>query len=96
MLSATPAEAAAHAYGPGFWAGASDGFLALLKLLVSLVAPVSIVDPAAMSWHYDAGYYVGVLIFAAAAGLAASAPVSEPSHSVPRARTLTSMRRQVR
>ncbi|MBA3479465.1 MAG: hypothetical protein H0T52_13865 [Lautropia sp.] len=82
VLFATSAQAAVLVSEPGFWAGLTDGFLALLKLLISPVASVAIVDPAASGWHYDAGYYVGVLTFAAAAGMAASAPDSEQAQVV--------------
>jgi hypothetical protein len=78
VLIAYPASAGAATLqlGPGFWAGAADGFLALIKLLISPVVPVSIVDPAA-NWYYTAGYYLGVLIFAGSAGMAATVP-TEP------------------
>ena len=98
MLFATSAQAAALGTDPGFWAGVADGFLALMKLLVSPITSVSIVDPAAVSWQYDAGYYIGVLAFAATAGMTAAAPASEPAQVAPplRARTLPAARRTVR
>ncbi len=83
LLFATSAQAASLPSEPGFWAGAADGLLALLKLLISPIASVSIVDPAAVAWQYDAGYYLGVLTFAAAAGMAASAPVVDPAKVAP-------------
>ncbi len=72
-------EAAALTYDIGFWGGFADGLLGLLKLLISPVVSVSIVDPAADSWTYTLGYYLGVLTFAAAGGMAASAAPSEPT-----------------
>jgi hypothetical protein len=57
---------------PGFWSGFGDGFLALLKLLVSPLYSVALVDTSADTRLYDAGYYLGVLLFAAFAGFAAS------------------------
>lgn len=72
VLAAGSAEAAGMAYSPGFWSGFGDGFLALLKLLVSPLYDVTLVDTRADAGLYDAGYYLGVLLFAAFAGLAAS------------------------
>ncbi len=71
-MHAGTAEAALD-YGPGFCAGLGDGFLSLLKLLVSPVFEVSILDRSnAQSGFYVFGYYLGVIVFALAAGTAAS------------------------
>lgn len=75
-------EAAALTYDPGFWVGFGDGLLGLLKLLISPLVDVSIVDPRADGWTYTAGYYLGVLTFAAAGGMAASTTSPEPSLSI--------------
>lgn len=75
-------EAAALTYDPGFWVGFGDGLLGLLKLLISPLVDVSIVDPRADGWTYTAGYYLGVLTFAAAGGMAASTASPEPSLNI--------------
>ena len=46
---------------PGFWAGLTDGFLSLLKLLVSPLLDVTIVPEDFGRWAYAIGYYVGDL-----------------------------------
>lgn len=80
-------EAATLTYDIGFWGGFGDGLLGLLKLLISPLVSVSIVDPAADSWTYTLGYYLGVLTFAAAGGMAASAAPSEPTVNLKVARS---------
>jgi hypothetical protein len=70
--ASTGAAIAGSVGSPGFWSGFSDGFLALLKLLVSPLYSVALVDTTADTRLYDVGYYAGVLIFAALAGFAAS------------------------
>lgn len=71
-MHAAPAEAALN-YGPGFWAGLWDGFLSLLKFLISPLFEVNIFDRSnAQSGSYVFGYYLGVIVFALAAGTAAS------------------------
>jgi hypothetical protein len=69
-LFAGPALAADSV--PGFWTGFLDGFLGLLKLLMSPFIEVTIVSERFGPWAYAAGYYSGVLAFAGTAGLAAS------------------------
>lgn len=71
-------EAAALTYDPGFWVGFGHGLLGLLKLLISPLVDVTIVDPRADSWTYTAGYYLGVLTFASAGGMVASTADPEP------------------
>jgi hypothetical protein len=63
--------------GAGFWGGFLDGFLSLLKLVVSPVMDVTIVGDDFGPWGYTLGYYIGVLAFAGAAGAAASS--SDPA-----------------
>lgn len=78
-LVATPAFAAVD-LSPGFWSGFLDGFLSLLKLIVSPLFDVTIVSEHFGPWAYSLGYYLGVLTFAGTAGaLAASA---EPSADI--------------
>ena len=57
---------------PGFWAGYVDGFLSLLKLVVSPVMEVTLVSEAFGQWGYSLGYYLGLLTFAGLAGALAS------------------------
>jgi len=64
--------AASMVDSPGFWSGFGDGFLALLKLLVSPIYSVTLVDTSAEGRLYDVGYYLGVLLFATFAGFSAS------------------------
>lgn len=78
LLLTVPAQAAVTGYGPGFWSGFGDGFLALLRLLLSPIVPVTIVDLDATSWTYDAGYYLGVITFTGTAGAAALPSQTEP------------------
>jgi hypothetical protein len=55
-----------------FWTGLVDGFLSLIKLLVSPLLDVSIIAEDFGTWAYRAGYYLGVLVFIGVAGAAAS------------------------
>jgi hypothetical protein len=64
---------------PGFWTGFLDGFLSLLKLLVSPFIEVTIVAERFGPWAYAIGYYSGVLAFAGVAGLAASSTEAGPA-----------------
>jgi hypothetical protein len=56
----------------GFWMGYVDGFLSLLKLVVSPFVDVTLVSAYFGRWTYSLGYYLGVLSFAGLAGAAAS------------------------
>lgn len=73
VLLTTHASAAQAAtlHAAGFWAGFGDGFLSLLTFLASAVVTVSIYDIHAQNWLYDAGFGMGAISFAAAAGAAA-------------------------
>jgi hypothetical protein len=73
-LFAGPALAADPSVG--FWTGFLDGFLSLLKLLVSPLIDVTVVSKDFGPSGYAVGYYTGILSFAGAAG-AASFP-TEP------------------
>jgi hypothetical protein len=75
-LFAGPALAADAA--PGFWMGFLDGFLSLLKLLLSPFVDVAIVTDDFGPWVYTIGYYAGVLSFAGSAGAAASSTDAMP------------------
>jgi hypothetical protein len=77
-LFAGPAFAAD--VSPGFWSGFLDGFLSLLKLVVSPLMDVTVVSDSFGPWAYSLGYYLGVLSFAGAAG--AVAACGEPSADV--------------
>jgi hypothetical protein len=66
--------------GPGFWSGYLDGFLSLLKLVLSPLMDVTIVSENFGPWAYSIGYYLGVLSFAGAAGAVAAS--GEPSADV--------------
>jgi hypothetical protein len=68
---------------PGFWAGFVDGSLGLLKLLLSPLLQVTIIQADAQSWWYDAGVYTGALSFAAAAGMAAAPAEKVASFTLP-------------
>lgn len=57
---------------PGFWAGYIDGFLSLLKLVVSPFLDVTLVAADLGHWEYSLGYYLGLLTFAGLAGAIAS------------------------
>lgn len=76
-LFAAPALAADPS--AGFWTGFLDGFLSLLKLLVSPLIDVNVVSRDLGPWGYAVGFYAGILSFAAAAG-AASFP-TEPGRA---------------
>jgi hypothetical protein len=76
-MFASPALAADPSVG--FWTGFVDGFLSLLKLLVSPLIDVTVVSEDFGPWGYAVGYYAGILSFAAAAG-AASFP-TEPDRA---------------
>ena len=76
-LQASSAEAAV-VNPPGFWAGLGDGFLSLIKLLVSLVANVTLFDREARSLSYDIGFFLGVFGFAGLAGAVDSASEAAP------------------
>ena len=65
---------------PGFWSGYLDGFLSLLKLVLSPLMDVTIVSDNFGPWAYSVGYYLGVLSFAGAAGAVAAS--GEPSAEV--------------
>jgi hypothetical protein len=56
----------------GFWVGYVDGFLSLLKLVVSPFMDVTLVSAYFGRWTYSLGYYLGVLTFAGLAGAVAS------------------------
>ena len=62
----------AAAAAPGFWAGYVDGFLSLLKLVVSPLMDVTLVSADLHHWAYSLGYYLGLLTFAGVAGAIAS------------------------
>jgi hypothetical protein len=76
-LFAGPALAADPSVG--FWTGFADGFLSLLKLLVSPLIDVTVVAKDMGPWNYAAGYYAGILSFAATAG--ASSFPAEPDRA---------------
>ncbi len=57
---------------PGFWPGYLDGFLSLPRLIVSPVVDVTIVREHLGPLGYTAGYCLGLLSFAAAAGALAA------------------------
>ncbi|NLD54356.1 MAG: hypothetical protein GX652_06810 [Burkholderiaceae bacterium] len=77
-LFAAPAFAADAP--PGFWSGYPDGFLSLLKLVLSPVIDVTIVSEHFGPWAYSVGYYLGVLSFAGTAGAVAAS--SDPSAEI--------------
>ena len=69
----SPASAAESAVAvAGFWSGFIDGFLSLLKLLLSPWLDVTLVADHFGAWGYAIGYYLGVVAFVGAAGAAAS------------------------
>ena len=61
-----------------FWTGFIDGFVSLIKLLLSPFFDVTLVVEDFGGWGYRMGYYLGVLTFAGVAGAAAS---SEPAQT---------------
>jgi len=71
MLHSGPTEAA-QASDPGFWSGLGDGFLGLVKFLVSPLLDVAVFHPDdATDGLYLLGYYLGAILFAIGAGTAA-------------------------
>jgi hypothetical protein len=71
--TAGPSEAATGSH-PGLWTGFWDGFVSLLRFLISPLLDVSVFDHnGAGSGLYVIGYFTGVLGFALAAASAASA-----------------------
>lgn len=78
MLASFAAPAmASTAIMATFWTGLVDGFLSLLKLLVSPLFNVVLAAEDFGTWGYRVGYYIGVLMFVGVAGATASPGVRE-------------------
>ena len=60
-----------------FWTGFIDGFVSLIKLLLSPLLDVTLVAEDFGAWGYRMGYYFGVLAFAGMAGAAASSEAAQ-------------------
>jgi hypothetical protein len=75
LFFTAPAFAAADER-PGFWAGYLDGFLSVLKMIVSPFLDVAIVSAEFGPLAYTLGFYSGLLSFAGVAGALVAAGTS--------------------